>query len=254
MKKKLKKDLRILKKWWSKWLLSALIYVLIWLFIGSDEFYNDFVYDESNRFFYSLYRSVGWSIFFTVVFFIGLYLFTAWLFGDEEKYPEESPIKNVEKVNFNKPKIEVEATKKESAPSVVHLSNSKHTSETKVWRYQLFAISVFGLLIFAVIVLWNQNIQIGNLREELESYQKPSWLPSQDAQRSDSVDEYGVPILNVNEIFLKALYDSYNLSGKGTFEEFKRDMLDSKVQERFYNKYLKDLGTFQEFRRAIYSK
>lgn len=52
----------------------------------------------------------------------------------------------------------------------------------------------------------------------------------------------------MNEELLQKLYNKYNLSQKGTFEQFRTDMQSPDVQRRFYDKYnLSQKGNFQTF-------
>lgn len=52
----------------------------------------------------------------------------------------------------------------------------------------------------------------------------------------------------MNEDLLKTLYNKYGLSKTGSFDEFKTDMQDSNVQQKFFDKYgLSKTGSFEEF-------
>lgn len=52
----------------------------------------------------------------------------------------------------------------------------------------------------------------------------------------------------MNEDLLKHLFEKYQLSSVGTFDEFKNDMLSLEVRKSFFNNHeLFKKGTFEEF-------
>ena len=73
MKKKLQKDFRWLKKWYLRLLASAILAILPAMIAGSLS--SGYHSDED--------AGLTWFIC-SIIFFIGLYFFTAWLYGDEE--------------------------------------------------------------------------------------------------------------------------------------------------------------------------
>jgi hypothetical protein len=93
MKNILKKDLKLLKKWWFRVVLTLGFIVLLFNFFNSGA-YVDYLDDQDGEkgILWSIYyHREGFVIFFGSIFFILIYFFTAWLYGDELIKEDNNP-------------------------------------------------------------------------------------------------------------------------------------------------------------------